>query len=96
MSFFYFITFKLIDRGLIEFFGPLSIVRFFSRMSYYFSRFQNGFIYHYIFIMLLGIIFILFIVFINLHFLFFFNIYLNLFLCSVSVFVFLLLSRNNY
>lgn len=52
----YTLTFKLIDRGFIEFFGPLSIVRLVNRLSASFSSFQTGFMYNYIFIILLGII----------------------------------------
>lgn len=53
---FYNVTFKLIDRGLIEFFGPLSIVRVINRFSVLFSFFQTGFLYNYIFVMLIGIV----------------------------------------
>lgn len=56
LGFFYTLTFKLIDRGLIEFFGPLSIVRLINKVSISFSFFQTGFLYNYIFIMLLGLI----------------------------------------
>ena len=54
---FYSLTFKVIDRGLVEFFGPLSLVRLTSSFSVFFSRVQTGFMYHYIFVFLLGIIF---------------------------------------
>lgn len=53
---FYSLTFKLVDRGIIEFFGPLSIVRLVAKLSSVFSFFQTGFLYNYIFIMLLGVI----------------------------------------
>ena len=53
---FYNLTFKLVDRGVIEFFGPLSIVRLVAKLSAVFSFFQTGFLYNYIFIMLLGVI----------------------------------------
>lgn len=53
---FYNVTFKLIDRGIIEFFGPLSIVRIINRFSELFSFFQTGFLYNYIFVMLIGIV----------------------------------------
>jgi hypothetical protein len=52
----YTLTFKLIDRGFIEFFGPLSIIRLVNRLSASFSSFQTGFLYNYIFVILLGII----------------------------------------
>lgn len=53
---FYLLTFKIIDRGLIEFIGPLSLVRLVNRSSIIFSFFQTGFLYNYIFVVLLGII----------------------------------------
>lgn len=53
---FYTLTFKVIDRGLIEFFGPLSIVRLVNKTSTAFSFFQTGFLYNYIFVMILGLI----------------------------------------
>jgi NADH-ubiquinone oxidoreductase chain 5 len=56
LSLSYTLTFKLIDRGLIEFFGPLSIVRLVDRLASSFSSFQTGFMYNYIFVILLGII----------------------------------------
>lgn len=59
---FYSVTFKLIDRGLIEFFGPLSLVRFTNRVSSIFSSVQTGFIYNYIFVVLLGIMFFIFLI----------------------------------
>lgn len=53
----YSLTFKIIDRGLIEMFGPLSLVRLVGKSSSVFSYFQTGFLYNYIFVVLLGIIF---------------------------------------
>lgn len=53
---FYTLTFKLIDRGLIEFFGPLSIVRLVNKVSALLSHIQTGLLYNYIFVVLLGII----------------------------------------
>ena len=54
LSAFYSLTFKLVDRGFIEFFGPLTVVRSISKLSAVFSLIQTGFIYNYIFVMLLG------------------------------------------
>lgn len=56
LSSFYTLTFKLIDRGLIEFFGPLSIARSVSQLASSFSFIQTGHMYSYIFAMLLGIV----------------------------------------
>jgi NADH-ubiquinone oxidoreductase chain 5 len=95
LSSFYLLTFKVIDRGLIEFFGPLSFVRLINGLSSVFSSFQTGFLYNYIFIVLLGIIF-----FIKLTFsLFFpdFNVFVNfgLFICLISAVLFLLTSKKH-
>lgn len=49
---FYQITFKLIDRGLIEIGGPLGITRLINKLTVTFSALHIGFIYSYIFIIL--------------------------------------------
>lgn len=89
LSTFYLLTFKVIDRGLIEFFGPLSLVRLINKFSVLLSSFQTGFLYNYIFIILLGLMF-----FIKLIFsLFFpdFSAFFNfgLFACLLSLVIFL-------
>ena len=48
--------FKSIDRGFLEIFGPLGLVRGTSFLSKMISKIQTGYIYHYIFVMLLGLI----------------------------------------
>jgi hypothetical protein len=58
LSAFYTVTFKTIDRGLVEFFGPLSTVRIVNKISLLFSFMQTGFIYNYIFIILISVIFV--------------------------------------
>jgi NADH:ubiquinone oxidoreductase subunit 5 (subunit L)/multisubunit Na+/H+ antiporter MnhA subunit len=63
LSAFYTVTFKVIDRGLIEMFGPLSTVRLVNKISSVLSLIQTGFIYNYIFIILLSVIFILSVLF---------------------------------
>ena len=57
LKFCYIATFKLVDRGFIEVVGPLSLIRSISRISAVFSSIQTGYIYNYIFLMLIGIIF---------------------------------------
>ena len=54
MSFGYSVTFKLLDKGLIEYLGPLGLANFFTNISEKFSRYQTGYIYHYGFSMFLG------------------------------------------
>lgn len=56
-NFCYFISFKLIDRGFIEFFGNLSVVRFSQKLSLFFSQLHSGFIFHYIFFIIVGLSF---------------------------------------
>lgn len=63
LSAFYLLTFKVIDRGLIEFFGPLSFVRLINKFSVLLSSFQTGFLYNYIFIVLLGLMFFIKLIF---------------------------------
>jgi NADH-ubiquinone oxidoreductase chain 5 len=63
LSFSYKITFKLIDRGIIEYFGPFGIINFISKSTLLISRFQSGYIYHYIFVIILSLIFFLVIVY---------------------------------
>ena len=48
----YFFSYKNVDRGLIEQFGPLRIVTFFQKVSNDLIVFQNGSIFHYIIILI--------------------------------------------
>ena len=63
LSFSYKITFKLIDRGIIEYFGPFGIINFIYKLTFLISRFQSGYIYHYIFVIILSLIFFLVIIY---------------------------------
>ena len=54
----YFISFKGLDKGLVEMFGPYGFATTFNSLGKRFGKIQTGFIYHYAFIMLLGIIFL--------------------------------------
>lgn len=56
-NFGYTISFKLLDRGLIEFIGPFGITLLFKKIINLNSKLQSGLIYHYIFCMVLGIFF---------------------------------------
>jgi NADH-ubiquinone oxidoreductase chain 5 len=87
---FYSVTFKLIDRGLIEFFGPLSVVRLTAYFSRALSFVQTGYMYNYIFIIIVSII-----VFIKLIFSFeIFNYFdFNLLICFLSVMLFIILKK---
>lgn len=76
----YFFTYKRVDRGVIEIFGPLGFVRSVQNLSNNFIKMQTGFIYHYTFLILLGSTFFL--------------LYISLFskIFSLTLFVFLILS----
>jgi len=89
LSSFYNLTFKLIDRGLIEMFGPLSIVRLINKLSVVFSFFQTGLLYNYIFIMLLGIIVFLKLIVSVFLIDFSYNLNFNLLCCILSLIIFL-------
>nr|AGH24444.1 NADH dehydrogenase subunit 5 [Reclinomonas americana ATCC 50284] len=51
----YNISFKSIDKGLIEILGPYGLERLTRRLTSKVSALQTGYIYHYAFIMLLGV-----------------------------------------
>jgi proton-translocating NADH-quinone oxidoreductase chain L len=51
----YFISFKLIDRSLLEILGPLGLIRLFKVLTKKISSFQSGLIYHYIFCIIVGL-----------------------------------------
>nr|YP_009557773.1 NADH dehydrogenase subunit 5 [Paravannella minima]QBC73412.1 NADH dehydrogenase subunit 5 [Paravannella minima] len=65
LNFGYYVTFKTLDRGFIEIFGPLGIVRIFNFISEKMNKLHSGFIFHYVFIMMIGICFILVLVQMN-------------------------------
>ncbi len=86
---FYSITFKLVDRGLIEFFGPLSIVRLTSYFSRTLSFVQTGYMYNYIFIIIISMIgFIKLILGSSINMLNF-----NLLICCISTILFLIFKK---
>jgi len=55
----YFITFKMLDRGLFEIVGPTGLVRIVNNLSRGISNFQSGYLYHYAFIMILSLVLII-------------------------------------
>merc|ERR1711934_275961 len=57
LSFGYNISFKLLDRGFIEYFGPLGLVRILNKLTSSVNSLQTGYIYHYIYVMVLGMVF---------------------------------------
>lgn len=70
-SLFYFgynISFKIIDRGFIEIIGPYGLTIIFSNLSKKFSKFQTGYVYHYTFILFIGVTFFIFFALFNYFF----------------------------
>jgi NADH:ubiquinone oxidoreductase subunit 5 (subunit L)/multisubunit Na+/H+ antiporter MnhA subunit len=59
VSFGYFVSFRGIDKGVVEFLGPYGAVTSFSLLMKKISKLQTGFIYHYAFVMIVGIVVLL-------------------------------------
>jgi len=55
----YTITYKIIDRGIIEIFGPMGLSSIIAKKASYISKLQTGYLYHYTFLMLTGLTLIL-------------------------------------
>lgn len=85
----YFITLKTIDRGILEYFGPLGIVRYFNKFSINLNRVQSGYIFHYIFFSVLVVMFLIFILLFNGNLLaFYIAPELLFFICATTIIVF--------
>ena len=52
-------SFKTLDRGIVEIFGPYGLTLLIGSLSKEIGRLQSGFIYHYAFVMLIGVTFYL-------------------------------------
>nr|YP_010338910.1 NADH dehydrogenase subunit 5 [Dixoniella grisea]UNJ18982.1 NADH dehydrogenase subunit 5 [Dixoniella grisea] len=52
----YKVTFKIIDRGFLEIFGPEGLLRSIPKWAYTFCNFQLGYFIHYIFIIIFSIV----------------------------------------
>ena len=83
----YHLTYKVVDRGLIEKVGPYGITQIGYNLSLILTKLQSGFVFHYAFIIFSSFVF--FILLILNNFIIFFNYYL-LFL------IFLLIVVNEY
>ena len=51
----YTVTYKTIDRGIIEIFGPMGMSSIISKKALLLSKLQIGYLYHYTFLMLVGL-----------------------------------------
>jgi proton-translocating NADH-quinone oxidoreductase chain L len=55
LSFGYEVSFKTLDKGMIEILGPYGISQTFQKLSRQMSKMQSGFVYHYALSMLIGL-----------------------------------------
>jgi NADH:ubiquinone oxidoreductase subunit 5 (subunit L)/multisubunit Na+/H+ antiporter MnhA subunit len=51
----YTITYKTIDRGIIDFFGQMGLSSLIAKKASYLSKLQTGYLYHYTFVILTSI-----------------------------------------
>lgn len=81
----YNVTYKMIDKGLIEMCGPYGLTTIFSFLSQRIVLLQTGYIYHYSLLMLIGIIFLINIIFFSILY------YFNIITILLFFFIFLLI-----
>lgn len=62
---------KSIDKGVLEFLGPLGLSFFFKTLSLRISTFQTGLLYHYAFVFLVGLMLLLILFAFNLSWVYF-------------------------
>jgi len=55
-------TFKTVDRGVIELVGPSGLVRFWLQVTQTVSRWQSGYVFNYVFSMVIGLLICIFFV----------------------------------
>jgi hypothetical protein len=55
----YNISYKIIDRGIFEIFGPLGLSTAISKKAFIVTKLQSSFIYHYTLLILIGSTFLL-------------------------------------
>lgn len=88
-----FFTFKTIDRGIVEIYGPLGLVKLFNILMQKFNNLQTGFIHHYVFVMVNSITFFLGgLFFLNLIVYFQFD--LRFFILNIFIILFVLNNKN--
>jgi NADH-ubiquinone oxidoreductase chain 5 len=55
----YTFTYKIVDRGIIEVFGPMGLSSIITKKASYILKLQTGYLYHYTLVMLTGFTLIL-------------------------------------
>nr|YP_001165399.1 NADH dehydrogenase subunit 5 [Phytophthora sojae]ABG54060.1 NADH dehydrogenase subunit 5 [Phytophthora sojae] len=81
----YNVTYKMIDKGLIEMCGPYGLTTIFSFLSQRIILLQTGYIYHYSLMMLISTIFLINIIFFSIIY------YFNVITILLFLFIFLLI-----
>lgn len=81
----YDVTYKMIDKGLIEMCGPYGLTTIFSFLSQKIILLQTGYIYHYSLLMLISTIFLINIIFFSILY------YFNAIIILLFLFIFLLI-----
>nr|YP_010507793.1 NADH dehydrogenase subunit 5 [Phytophthora hedraiandra]UXG55891.1 NADH dehydrogenase subunit 5 [Phytophthora hedraiandra] len=81
----YNVTYKMIDKGLIEICGPYGLTAIFSFLSQKIILLQTGYIYHYSLLMLISTIFLINIIFFSIIY------YFNIITILLFLFIFLLI-----
>ena len=56
LTFGYHTTFKLLDRGIVELVGPTGLVRTFGTLADKIKNLQTGYVFNYIFFMIVSVI----------------------------------------
>nr|YP_010394163.1 NADH dehydrogenase subunit 5 [Phytophthora tropicalis]DAZ88171.1 TPA_asm: NADH dehydrogenase subunit 5 [Phytophthora tropicalis] len=81
----YNVTYKMIDKGLIEICGPYGLTTIFAFLSQRIVLLQTGYIYHYSLLMLIGTIFLINIIFFSIIY------YFNVITILLFLFIFILI-----
>nr|DAZ88977.1 TPA_asm: NADH dehydrogenase subunit 5 [Phytophthora sp. SKS-2017] len=81
----YNVTYKMIDKGLIEICGPYGLTTIFAFLSQRIVLLQTGYIYHYSLLMLIGTIFLINIIFFSIFY------YFNVITILLFLFIFILI-----
>lgn len=55
----YTVTYKIIDRGIIEILGPMGLSALITKKAFYISKLQTGYLYHYTFLILTSLTLVL-------------------------------------
>jgi hypothetical protein len=51
----YVVTYKVLDRGVIEIFGPMGLSSIISKKALRLAKLQSGYLYHYTLLILTGL-----------------------------------------